>query len=342
MNPSREATSYYFLHLQKKLNVTAITSAVIAMLFAVIVLTGHILNSLPLIRFPYSVTGMNPMIAVSFLLTGVAVSLFVIAPSNNAVRIFCRIIAIFLIAEGLGRFAGFLGLFDPKLDLLLFRSRFLEAPAGVISGRMSYTSSFLLVLTAIGIIIRLSERRRILQYILLTIIGFSIFNFTSIVYGVSNVYFGPSLVLKMSLSASVCFLLVAFALLMTDYKQGIIAIIASPKTGGKIARSFLPLILFFPLLLAVIEVLNQRYDLFEPSFGHALFSVICMIVFFVLIIRTAKLNNATHDKLLKETKEREKAVEQASSSDLFASIIYDNIPNMVFVKEGKDLRFKSI
>jgi PAS domain S-box-containing protein len=45
---------------------------------------------------------------------------------------------------------------------------------------------------------------------------------------------------------------------------------------------------------------------------------------------------------LKETKEREKAVEQASGYDLFASVIFDNIPNMVFVKEGKDLRFKSI
>jgi PAS domain S-box-containing protein len=164
----------------------------------------------------------------------------------------------------------------------------------------------------------------------------------SIVYGVSNNYFGPLMVLKMSLGTSISTFFFSFGFLLTDHKKGFMATLTSPQIGGRIARTFLPMVIFFPLLLGVIYLAAQRRHYFEPAFGLALFSVLSMLVFFLLIIRTGRLNNDTHQKLEAEEVERKKAEEQASSSELFSSIIYENIPSMVFVKDVKNFRFRSI
>jgi PAS domain S-box-containing protein len=67
-----------------------------------------------------------------------------------------------------------------------------------------------------------------------------------------------------------------------------------------------------------------------------------MITFFMIIVGSAHANNAIHDQLLKEIEERKKAQDEAHNSNLFVNAIYENIPNMVFVKGGDELRYRSI
>jgi PAS domain S-box-containing protein len=344
MNPSREATSEYFLRLQRKVAITAIVLAVVVIVLALIVFTGHLLNSIPLIGFPFTKTGMNPMMALGFLLSGTAILFYIISPGNNTIKRCCQVMGILLIVLGLGRLIGAFNLFDLQFDMLLFRDRFKLSPEGVMIGRTTYTTSTLLLLTGTGILLRVSKRRPpiSLQYFLFAIILVSLFTLIAIIYGVSNFNFFPLRMFRMALNTSICFLLLAITILLSAHRYGIMALITSPKMGGRIARSFLPLILFFPALLGVIHVISQRSQLFEHSLGLALFSIISMMVFFALIVRTARLNNETSKKLETASKERIKAEVQASNADLFANTIVENIPNMVFVKDGKNLRFKSI
>lgn len=343
MNPSREATPIYFLRLQKRLRITAFTSAVIVLLVTLVIIIGYLLNSAPLIRFPFSPTGMNPIVAIVIHFAGLALFLYVINPGSVITRRFGQLMAIALMALGLSRILAILGLYDAELELLLFREK-VDGTGDLMVGRISHTCSVLLVIMGIALLLRFAKKQRpmLSQFIFLMVMLTSLGMMLSIVYGVSNIYYGPLLVLKMSLGTSISTFFFSFGFLLTDHKRGFMSTLTSPQTGGRIARTFLPLVVFFPLLLGVIYLAAQRRHYFEPAFGLALFSVLSILVFFLLILRTARLNNDTHKKLKAEEVERKKAEEQASSSELFSSIIYENIPNMVFVKDGKNFRFRSI
>src|SRR5688572_2307942 len=134
MSPSNEATPTHSLHPQTNLQIASILAAMIIICFAVIVLTGHVTNSLKLIRFPFSPIGMNPMVAMNFLLIGIAMAIYITGRSRGAATLL-RVIAVLLIIQGMGRLIEWIGVYDPKLDTLLFPSRFEATPEGNIPGR---------------------------------------------------------------------------------------------------------------------------------------------------------------------------------------------------------------
>src|SRR5690242_7587981 len=103
MNPSREATPNYFLRLQKRLRITALTSAVIVILVTLIIFIGYIINSSFLIRFPYSPTGMNPMVATVINFSGLALLLFVKNSQSTFTKRFGQFMAFVLMILGLSR-----------------------------------------------------------------------------------------------------------------------------------------------------------------------------------------------------------------------------------------------
>lgn len=345
MNPKIQAETQYNLRLQTKLKTTTIASAIIIISIAFIVLTGHIRNSISLIRFPLSPIGMNPMLAINFLIAGVLLLLFTRKPAGLNIALLLRIAGCIFVIFGLGRFTELVNLFDPKLDLLLFRHRFIVNEDGHISGRVSYTSALLFILIGIACLLRAALQHRtkiLLQYLLLVILCLAIFSTISIIYGVSNKYFGPFMVFKMSLASSICFSLIATGLLISDQSTGVVAVLLSNTPGGRTARLLLPFLFIFPLMLGLVDRYAESTGMFQDAFGLAMVSLVTMIMFFILIIRSTRANNKTYGKLLYESEERQKAVGEAYNSDLFASTIYDNIPNMVFVKDGTDLSFKSI
>lgn len=345
MNPSIQARHNYFLRLQKNLKTITIASATLIILFAIIILLGYIRNSSTLIRFPFSPVGMNPMLALNFLLAGICLLFFGIYRRIFNVNLLFRICGCLFIIFGLARILPLPSIYDPKLDIIIFHGRYIAGQHGHIVGRVSYSSSFLFLLTGIGFLLQpLPQRsaRRFLQYLLLVILGFSFFAFISILFGVSNNYFGPLMIFKMALSSCICFCLVAFTLLINDPGTGVMAVITSNTSGGRSARLLLPFLLFFPLLHGVVDRFAESSGRFQDAFGLALVSIITMILFFIIIVRSARTHNKAHDRLVQQIEEREKAVVEADSAGLFAATIYDNIPNMVFVKEAGDLTFRTI
>jgi PAS domain S-box-containing protein len=345
MNPNVQAEHKYILRLQRKLKTTTIASAVIIISFSAIILTGHIRNSISLIRFPDSPVGMNPMLAVSFLIAGITLLLFALRPARINMHLLLRIAGCYFIVFGFARYVELITSYDPQLDLLLFRERFAVNAEGHIVGRFSYTSGFLFILIGIAYILKtiVRERTRIMiQYLLLVILCLAFFSLISIIYGVSNKYFGPFMLFKMSLASSICFSLIATGLLISDHTTGVMAVLTSNTSGGRTARLLLPFLFIFPLMIGLVDRYAESSGMFQDAFGLALVSLVTMIMFFILIIRSARANNRTNSKLLHEIEERQKAVGEAHSADLFASTIYDNIPNMVFVKDGTDFTFKSI
>jgi PAS domain S-box-containing protein len=341
MNPSIEASAEYYARLQKKLAIAAIVSAIVVIFFASTVLTGYITNSVSLIRFPFSASGMNPMAAVSFLIAGSALLISGVRRRTEVANIAMLVAGVFLLVLGISRLCELAGLFDLRLDMLVFRNRLGRAGVDSISGRMSYTTALAFILTGTAF---LTNRKKgkgnaISQYILFIVIIISFFTLTSILYGVSDNYFGPPNTLKMALGSSICFLLTAHALLMANYHTGVVAVITSNSAGGRMARIVLPFAILFPLLAGIVDRFAESSGV-EDAWALALFSILTMILLFIFIVRTARSNNLLYRQLENEIDERKKAVGEAYSADLFAKSIYDNIPNMVFVKDAEMLRFR--
>src|SRR5690349_18383729 len=138
MNPSREATPIYYLRLQKRLLITALTSAVIVLLVTLIIFLGYIVNSLTLIHFPNSPTNMNPIVALVLNLAGLSLFFFVISPQSVITKRFGQFMAIVLMVLGLSRISAILGIFDAELELLIFRDK-VDATGGLMVGRISHT-----------------------------------------------------------------------------------------------------------------------------------------------------------------------------------------------------------
>lgn len=344
MNPPIGAKLYYFLPPQKKIRIAVIALGFITILIALLILIGWRSDLPSHLGFPFVSTGMNPMSALSFILAGIAAILLGIRPSLFKYKIFIRAIAWFFVVEGLLRFAEAFGIADLQFDLLFFSQQFAQSQIGNAIVRMSYISALAFILTGLSFLIKLSHpaRQNILQNLLFTIIVIAVFTLISVVYDVHSAYFGPLSVLKMALSNALCFFLIAVALLLDDYDKGIMAVITSNKTGGRMARIFLPLVLLFPVLVGLIDRLAEESGLFRNSLGLAFFAIAMMILFFIIIIRSARSNNDIHGQLMREIEERKKAEEDAHDSNRFVNAIYENIPNMVFVKAGEELRYKSI
>ncbi|MEI9946508.1 MAG: PAS domain S-box protein [Chitinophagaceae bacterium] len=222
--------------------------------------------------------------------------------------------------------------------------KFLTDEQGVIKGRTTYITALLLALFGIIFLLKLrgNGNPKTTQSLLLIISIVSLFNIISVIYGVKNIYFGPYAMYKMRLGGSISCLLLSLILFAEDSKRGVMAVILGPEPGGKIIRAFIPIVLLFPILLGLIDRFAETSGLYQDALGLALSSVAIMIMFFIILVRTAKSNNKIYKQLLAEMGERKKAGKQARDSELFANTIYENIPHMVFVKDGEELRFRSI
>jgi PAS domain S-box-containing protein len=286
----------------------------------------------------------NPFTSFCILLVAILLLLFLFKPSLPWVRTSSSVIAIVLIIEGLARLLVAFGGYDLKLDMLFFRQKFVITDDGLIAGRTTYMTALVLVLLGISLLYKLRKKNSpyVYQFLLISIAVICLFNIISVIYGVDNSYFGPLAVYRMKVGGGICGALIVFSLLIMDRERGMMAIITNSGPGGRIATTFLPVVVIFPLLLGVIDRFAEMSGMFQDAFGLALFSIIVMIIFLVIIIRTARSNNNIYNQLVNEIKEREKAEEEVRRSARFAETIFENMPYMAFVKGGDDLHFLSM
>lgn len=292
----------------------------------------------------FQLAAFNPFASFCIFLVAVLVLLVLFRPSLSGWRTTCSVIAIVLIIQGIARLLVASGGYDLKLDMLFFRQKFVITDEGLIAGRMTYMTAVVFMLLGISLLFKLKKKNNphVYQFLLVSILVICLFNIISVIYGVDNSYFGPLAVYRMKIGGAISCTLIAFSLLVIDSERGMMAIITSSGPGGRIATMFLPVVLIFPVLLGVIDRIAEVSGMFQDAFGLALFSMIVMVIFFVIIIRTARSNNNIYNQLVNEIKEREKAEEEARRSGRFSEVIFENMPYMAFVKGGDDLHFLSM
>ncbi len=177
---------------------------------------------------------------------------------------------------------------DLGIDQLLFKEGYTLTSLST-PGRMAPNTAgaFLLLGTAQ---LLLSERRpKYLQVQILSCCAFLIafLGFIGYIYGKALFYqIGDRT--GMALHTSAAFMLLSLGILFANPERGLIAVIASDRAGGVMARRLLPQAIVIPPLAGYFIISGDRFQAYEPELGLSLLSVLNVIIFTVLIWQNAK------------------------------------------------------
>jgi signal transduction histidine kinase/CheY-like chemotaxis protein len=87
-------------------------------------------------------------------------------------------------------------------------------------------------------------------------------------------------------------LALSIGILTARTDAGLVAILAGAGPGGVMARRLLAPAIFLPLFVGYLRILGQRAGLYDTALGTALFAIALVVVFVLLIWRTAGEMNA--------------------------------------------------
>ncbi|MCW6050030.1 PAS domain S-box protein [Lyngbya sp. CCAP 1446/10] len=177
---------------------------------------------------------------------------------------------------------------DLGIDQLLFKEGYTLTSLST-PGRMApnTAAAFLLLGTAQ---LLLSERRP--KYLRVQILSCCAFLIAFL--GLIGYIYGKALFYRigdntgMALHTSVAFMLLSLGILFANPERGFIAVIASDRAGGVMARRLLPQAIVIPPLAGLFIISGDRFKAYEPELGLSLLSVLNVIIFTVLIWQNAK------------------------------------------------------
>jgi len=142
---------------------------------------------------------------------------------------------------------------------------------------------------------------------------------------------GPGGAMEFSTSAALMF--AAAAMVAARLPQSFFAPFAYSTSSGIFLRSMSPIAWIAPLLLGAVLVAGTRLGLYGVGFELVSITLGCAIVLQLTLWRSAGLAY----QLEKETVARQ--TEALQEALVFLDSLVENIPNMIFVKDARDLRF---
>jgi PAS domain S-box-containing protein len=282
----------------------------------------------------------NPLTAVGFILSGIVVMIMENSrPKRNAKRI-ARVLSLLVIAIGLTKIFEYLGYVEFSIDQLLFEKEIKASVRETSHGLMSANSAALFLLT--GLALLCIDRKPFLSQAL-SFISTSI-TFLALIGFIHNMpqFFIPFQDSFNPVSGTICFLLLSISTLVARRSQGYMAEIMSPYSGGRIARNLLPMLLVAPFILELFRLYGEKSGLYSSNYGIVLFFCAVLGVSLLMILNSVKVANRIDYHLAAEIEERERAKAEIKQNTLFLETVLENIPNMIFVKEGEELRFIAI
>lgn len=219
---------------------------------------------------------------------------------------------------------------SPGIDQLLF-----EEPAGAIHtlapGRMAPASALCFLFLGVALMFDgKSDRSSWLVTILAVMATFpALASGLAYLYGLDNLY-GLGYGTQMAAHTVLAFLVLALGVLCSQPERGLIALVASPDTGGAITRRLLPLAIVLPIMIGWLKLAGDHARLFEPDFGVVLVVLSYILVLNLLIAWSARL-------LSRADAERNRANEVIRANEERLHTLTRTIPDMVWLKNPEGI-----
>ena len=276
--------------------------------------------------FPPGYVSMNPMTAVAFVLAGVSLWLQRSADAAPATRwrYFARIAASAVVVIGLLKLAAIALGWDAGVDQWLFADRSAgDYPAFLRPMAPSTALNFVLLglaLVTLDVTTRRGRRPAELLAIVVFLISFMVF--TGYFYHAQE-SIKEAGVITMTLTTTVVFLVLAFGVFVARPGSGMMAVVASATAGGVMARRLFPASVLVLLPLGWIRLEGQRRGFYGSALGVALYTVINIAVFGLLVWWAAKsLYRTETERVRLTTQNRDNEAQMRLLLDSTAEAIY--------------------
>ncbi len=128
------------------------------------------------------------------------------------------------------------------------------------------------------------------------------------------------------------FLLLGVGLLHRRPEVGVMAVISSSATGGVVARRFLPLVIFLPIVAGWLRWQGERLKWYDTSFGVALFATTSILILGMMVWFSAWQLNHTDS-----ARRRAVAALQESENRLFG-IINSAMDGIITIDQQQRIR----
>lgn len=285
---------------------------------------------------------MNPLTALCFIASGVALWLRSRQGSRSLQQLAAGIGALVALVGGL-KFGSYLLGYAFTPDRWLFADSLLDncmAPNTALC--------FLLIGSALAALDRTTRRGfwpaqaaalGVGTVSLMSLVGYS--------YGATSLYQMASYV-PMALNTAAAFGVLALGILIVRPDRGVVAVILDPGPGGVMARRLAPAAVIIPCLLGWLRILGERRGYYDTEFGAALMIAVTVVMFVVAVgwiasalNRSDKERQAAERRILRMNSELEQRVKERTTelAAVNADLVHKHQENEMFVYSvSHDLR----
>ena len=260
------------------------SAAAVAALIAVLALLGYVVGSEDLRTWGIGPHGPAPLTAVAVLVAVLAIVLARPAPALS------RALGIAVGAYGAVIVFAYLTGVDLITDDLLFPDQ-TQSVAGAAPGRTAIMTGIAFVELGVALALLPGRGRRLavgqafaglaIASVLLALLGH--------LYGAPEVraVFGDTQIRGMSIPTGIALLAVAVATLAARPRDGIAALLRSPRDGGRLLRRLGPPVLVVPIVAGLIALFGLDQGWFGDEEALALFAAVNILALAILMLVTA-------------------------------------------------------
>lgn len=231
---------------------------------------------------------MNPLTAVDFISSGLAL-LCILPELNTPVRrSLGHIFAAFAGVTALLMLVGILCGWNPGVDEILFHSR--VSPVGHAAARMAPGTAVDFILISSSLLLldfETSRGSRPAQFLAFVAGAIAVIDVTGYAYG-GQPFIGFRVYRSMALPTALSFLFLSVGILVSRSKSGFVAVCLGNGAGAIVVRRLLPLAVTAPIALGWLRIWGQRAGWFSAEAGIAFTSAAYIIVLATIVLWTAQ------------------------------------------------------
>lgn len=296
----------------------ALAAAALVSATALLVLVGWGLGSEVLKSGVPGLVAMNPLTAVLFLCSAVALAISTTSSTSRGRQQVSAGLSLFVVLAGFVALGDYLSLWSLHIDRALFTESLGD-------NRMAPNTALQFVLLGTALLLmdlRLSWFRGVNEALMLAVLVGATMSLVGYSYGARHLY-GIGVHIPMALNSAALFELMALGLICARLDRSMFAVLASPDGGGVMARRLLPAALLIPLVLGFIRLIGQRAEWYDTEFGAALMVVVTIVLLVSAILITAASLN-------RSDAERRQTLDALRSSEKRFRFLADSMPQMIW------------
>lgn len=290
-------------------NYTLIAPAIFVMAVGLLVLVGWQTDSVILKQVLPATVAMNPMAAVTFLLSGFSLLLLLQQPVTVSQRRIAIASSLLVILIASLRLAAIFNLFDTGVDRILYPSKLISTVYNDTPSSITLNTAIAFLLTGCALLCMAFQQIKTVQWLTLPVAAIGLLSVIGYSYHISSFY-NPTSFTPMSLHSGVCFFILSITLLFANSKEGFMAEVTHLHAGGTAARLLLPSALLVPSVLGYLVLNGVLRERFSVTVWMSLFVTAIILIFGFLVWVTAWIINKFETERQKEKRDAEEKLKQ--------------------------------